>query len=102
MSDFLKGLQEKLDMWAIVGFAANAVFTARFVVQWIASERRRESTFPIAFWYLSFAGSIGLLIYGIVRNDPVFILSYAFNGFIYVRNLMLIYRRRAEAKAGGK
>ena len=97
MNDFFTGLQEKWDWWLLLGFAAQALFGSRFVIQWIASEKRRESVIPVSFWYLSLAGSLGLLVYAVQRTDPVFILAYAFNGFIYVRNLMLIRRKKASS-----
>lgn len=84
--------------WEVVGFLGLAVFSSRFIVQWIESERRKESVIPVSFWYLSIIGSLLLLSYALVRKDPVFILSYLFNGIIYARNLYLIHRkRRAEA-----
>ena len=85
----------KLDFWAVVGLVAQMAFASRFIVQWIASERRGESVIPISFWYLSLIGTSGLLLYAIVRADPVFILGQSMGSIIYTRNLMLIYRRRA-------
>ena len=82
--------------WVIFGFGAQALFFARFVVQWIASERRRRSHVPVAFWYLSLAGGVTLLIYAVGRFDPVFILGQGLGCFIYIRNLILIQRRSAE------
>ena len=90
----LEHFMEKLDLWLILGFLFQACFAGRFVVQWIASERQKKSIIPMAFWYLSLFGSTGLLGYAIVRGDLVFILGFAFNNVIYVRNLMLIYRER--------
>jgi len=85
--------------WFGLGFVAQLLFSARFIVQWIASERKGKSYFPMAFWYFSLAGSALLLTYSIWRQDPVFILGQSFNSVIYVRNLMLIFRQRAaEAK----
>lgn len=84
------------DLWVLIGFAAQVLFSMRFVVQWIASERKRQSVIPISFWYFSIAGSLVLLLYAIHRNDPVFTLGQAFGTFVYVRNLMLIYRRPAS------
>ncbi|MGH7322941.1 MAG: lipid-A-disaccharide synthase N-terminal domain-containing protein [Candidatus Rokuibacteriota bacterium] len=80
--------------WLVVGFLGQACFSARFVVQWIASERRRESVVPVYFWYFSVAGGVILLAYAIHRLDPVFILGQAAGLVIYVRNLYLIARRR--------
>lgn len=89
----------KLDAWAVVGLVAQIAFASRFIVQWIASERRGESIIPISFWYLSLIGTSGLLLYAIVRADPIFILGQSMGSIIYTRNLMLIYRRRAADKA---
>lgn len=83
--------------WLAVGFIGQALFSARFVVQWLASEKRGESVVPISFWYLSIAGSLTVLAYALYRLDPVFILAYGFNSFVYVRNLMLIFRKRGKA-----
>ena len=75
------------------------MFVGRFAVQWIASERRGESVMPIAFWYLSLFGSWGLLAYAVWRQDAVIIAGQAFNSVIYIRNLMLIYRKRQAGAA---
>ncbi|MDF1551807.1 MAG: lipid-A-disaccharide synthase N-terminal domain-containing protein [Deferrisomatales bacterium] len=86
-----------IDFWLVVGFAAQALFSARFLVQWIASERRKRSTVPKAFWYLSLVGSALLLAYAVHRHDPVFILGQSFGFLVYIRNLMLW--RGEEARA---
>jgi lipid-A-disaccharide synthase-like uncharacterized protein len=83
------------DLLAAFGFVAQALFAARFLVQWIASERRRQSHIPISFWYLSVIGGALMTIYGIARRDPVIILGQAPALIVYVRNLILI-RRHAE------
>jgi len=90
----LQKFYSNLDLWVLIGLAAQLAFTARFVVQWIASERCGKSVVPIAFWYLSLCGSSGLLFYAIVRADPVFILGQSMGSIIYLRNLMLIYQQR--------
>lgn len=90
-------LAQGIGFWEVVGFAGLVVFSSRFVIQWIVSERRRESVIPVSFWYLSIIGSLLLLAYAVVKGDPVFILSYLFNGFIYVRNLFLIHSRKRAA-----
>ncbi|MDI9431554.1 MAG: lipid-A-disaccharide synthase N-terminal domain-containing protein [Planctomycetota bacterium] len=87
-----------LDFWVILGLIAQGAFASRFLVQWIVSERRGESVIPISFWYLSLIGTSGLLVYAIVRADPVFILGQCTGSIIYTRNLMLIYRRRAAQR----
>ena len=80
--------------WLVIGFAGNAVFFLRFVVQWLASERAGRSYVPIAFWWLSIVGSLVLLGYAIHRKDPVFTLAFLPNCVVYVRNLMLIRKER--------
>jgi lipid-A-disaccharide synthase-like uncharacterized protein len=89
-------------IWVAVGFLGQGLFTMRFFVQWLASEREKRSTVPVAFWYFSLGGGLVLLSYAIYRMDPVFILGQGMGLFIYVRNLMLIHRNRGagEAAAG--
>ena len=74
-----------------VGFAGQALFSARFLVQWIASERIGRSTVPVAFWYLSLAGGATLFAYAAYREDPVFMVGQGFGLFVYLRNLWLIH-----------
>jgi lipid-A-disaccharide synthase-like uncharacterized protein len=83
----------------LFGFAGQALFSARFIVQWIASEAKKQSVIPLAFWYFSLAGGLFLLIYAILRHDPVFILGQAAGLIVYIRNLVLIFRQRAAARA---
>ncbi len=80
----------KFDGWVILGFVAQAFFTMRFVVQWIASERARQSVIPVAFWFFSIGGGVLLLIYALYRRDPVFIAGQALGLIVYVRNLYFI------------
>lgn len=75
-----------------VGFGGQALFSARFIVQWWASERAHRSVVPVAFWYLSLAGGLALLAYAVLRSDPVFVLGQAAGIAIYLRNLWLIHR----------
>jgi lipid-A-disaccharide synthase-like uncharacterized protein len=84
--------------WIILGFTAQGLFSARFIVQWIASERAGKSVVPLAFWLLSVAGGATLLAYAIHREDPVFILGQGAGLVVYARNLYLIYRERAQRK----
>jgi lipid-A-disaccharide synthase-like uncharacterized protein len=86
-------------VWLLIGLAGNALFFSRFMVQWIASERAGQSYMPNAFWWLSIAGSVVLLLYAIHRRDPVFTLAYLPNCIVYVRNLMLIRKRERENAA---
>jgi len=84
-------------IWLIIGFAGQALFASRFIVQWLVSEKKGKSVIPIAFWYLSISGGLLLLTYAIWRKDPVFILGQSMGVFIYTRNLMLIYKERRSS-----
>jgi lipid-A-disaccharide synthase-like uncharacterized protein len=88
------------DGWVILGFVAQAFFTMRFVVQWIASERARKSVVPVAFWFFSVGGGALLLVYALYRRDPVFIAGQALGLVVYVRNLYFIavYGRQTAAE----
>lgn len=89
-------------IWLAVGFLGQGFFSMRFLIQWIASERRKESVIPIYFWYFSLLGGATLFIYAVYRLDPVFILGQGTGLFIYTRNLVLIYRRaRLRPYIGG-
>ena len=83
--------------WLGFGLLGNATFGARFFVQWIASERAGDSVVPVAFWYLSIAGSLILLVYALHLGNPVFILAFLPNSCIYLRNLWLIRKNREAA-----
>lgn len=87
--------------WLVLGFSGQLAFSARFLVQWLVSEARRESVIPIPFWYLSLVGGSLLFIYAIHRKDPVFIVGQGAGIFIYTRNLVLISRRRKAGLADG-
>jgi len=101
--DFLQDLSMRypkfqLDFWVLFGFLGQALFTMRFVVQWIASEKKKESVIPVAFWYFSLGGGLILLTYAIRQMDPVFIAAYLLNPLIYFRNLYFIYKKKAGHK----
>jgi lipid-A-disaccharide synthase-like uncharacterized protein len=84
-------------IWLGIGFLGQALFSGRFLIQWLASEARRESVVPVAFWWFSISGGVTLLAYAIYKQDPVFIAGQAFGLLVYVRNLVLI-RRKAPAE----
>ncbi|MDB5571954.1 MAG: hypothetical protein JWN93_3137 [Hyphomicrobiales bacterium] len=86
---------ERFDAWVVLGFLGQGLFTARFLVQWLASERAGRSVIPLAFWFFSIGGGLLLLIYSLYRGDPVFILGQGLGLFIYARNLMLIQKDRS-------
>jgi len=81
-------------IWVTVGLAGQLMFSMRFIVQWIASEKVKKSVVPLTFWYFSMAGGIILFSYAVYRADPVFILGQAFGLIVYSRNLWLIYAER--------
>ncbi len=101
VTDFFRDLSVRypkfqLDFWILFGLVGQAMFTMRFFIQWIASERRKESVIPVSFWYFSLGGGLMLLAYAFHRMDPVFILAYLPGNFIYFRNLYFIYRKKAR------
>ncbi len=86
-------------IWFLIGMTGLIAFSARFIIQWVVSERKGESVIPVSFWYFSIVGSLLLLAYALHRGDPVFILSYVFNCLIYFRNLHLIARKKKQLPA---
>jgi lipid-A-disaccharide synthase-like uncharacterized protein len=82
----------KFDFWLVFGLVAQLFFAARFIVQWISSERAGKSVVPCAFWIFSMGGGLMTLVYGIVKREPVIIFGQAMSTIIYVRNIMLIFR----------
>ncbi|WP_315779486.1 MULTISPECIES: lipid-A-disaccharide synthase N-terminal domain-containing protein [unclassified Bradyrhizobium] len=84
----------KFDFWLVFGLAAQLAFAARFLVQWIASERAGKSVVPLAFWFFSIGGGLMTLIYGLVKREPVIIFGQLLSNIIYVRNVMLIFKNR--------
>ncbi len=84
--------------WLAVGFLGQAAFSARFLVQWLVSEARRQSVIPYVFWWFSLLGGSLLLAYALWRQDPVFIIGQSFGLLVYMRNLMLIRQADAEGR----
>jgi len=89
-------------LWLMVGFAGQALFASRFIVQWFKSEMEGRSVIPVAFWYCSVGGGIVLLAYAIYKADPVFIIGQASGLFVYARNLYLIFRERNLLREAAK
>jgi lipid-A-disaccharide synthase-like uncharacterized protein len=83
-------------VWKIVGWLGNAIFFSRFIVQWYATEKKKQVIVPAVFWWLSLLGSITLLAYSIHKRDSVFIFAYAFTWIPYIRNL-IIHQRHLDA-----
>lgn len=84
-------------LWLAVGFGAQLMFSMRFLIQWIASEKARASIVPETFWYFSFVGGAMLLVYAIYRVDPVFIMGQATGLLIYSRNIYFIWKNKEQA-----
>ncbi len=83
-----------MNAWLVIGFTGQLIFGSRFLIQWIFSEMKGESHIPVIFWYLSLGGGMILLVYSIHIGDPVFIVGQLTGVIVYVRNLILIYRKR--------
>lgn len=77
-------------LWLCIGFLGQSLFSARFIVQWMSSEKAKRSVIPVAFWYLSLLGGLILLSYALYKRDPVFIVGQSAGLFVYLRNLHLI------------
>ncbi len=90
---------DKEAIWLIIGFVGQALFSARFIVQWIKSEREKKSVFPVAFWYFSIAGGVTLLAYAVYRQDPVFIVGQLSGLLIYFRNLYFVVYAQKNSNA---
>jgi lipid-A-disaccharide synthase-like uncharacterized protein len=86
----------KFDFWLAFGLIAQLFFTARFLVQWISSERAGQSVVPMAFWFFSMGGGLMTLVYGVVKREPIIILGQAMATVIYIRNIMLIMKNHAK------
>jgi lipid-A-disaccharide synthase-like uncharacterized protein len=89
---------QSFDGWVVLGFVGQILFTLRFILQWLASEKAGRSVIPLSFWFFSIGGAVLLFIYAIYRRDPVFILGQGLGILIYFRNLALIARERREGR----
>lgn len=96
MIDYFNSMTTIELVFLTIGFLGQGLFASRFLYQWIYSERIGRSEIPIAFWYLSIFGGLGLLSYAIFRKDPVIIMGQCFGIIVYLRNLILIYRSRSN------
>jgi lipid-A-disaccharide synthase-like uncharacterized protein len=95
VGDYLQNVFiQKLNWWVLLGFAGQALFSMRFIVQWLASERVGRSVVPVAFWFFSIGGGVLMLLYALYIRDPVFILGQGFGLFVYLRNLHFVFRER--------
>jgi len=83
-------------VWTVLGLIGNGIFSSRVYVQWYVTERKKQVTVPVVFWWLSLGGSLILLAYSLHISDPVVILAYAFSWIPYIRNLIIHYRHTAS------
>ena len=97
-ASFVSWLHTQLNLWVAVGLFGQGLFMMRFIVQWIHSERVKQSVIPEAFWYLSLGGGLIVLAYAIHKQDLVFILSQALGSLIYIRNIQLIWREKRRTR----
>ena len=86
-------------IWMIIGFVGQGFFSARFILQWVMSEIKKQSIIPLGFWYFSLLGGATLFAYAIYKEDPVFIVGQGAGLFIYSRNLYLIYHKQLKARS---
>jgi lipid-A-disaccharide synthase-like uncharacterized protein len=90
---------DEATIWLVIGFIGQALFSMRFILQWIKSEKVKKSVFPVAFWYFSIAGGITLSAYAIYRKDPVFIAGQLGGLLIYFRNLYFVLYEQKGLKS---
>ncbi len=99
LSDYIYDvLIAKFDFWLAFGLIAQLFFTARFLVQWISSERAGKSVIPMAFWFFSIGGGLMTLVYGIAKREPIIILGQGLATIIYIRNIMLIVKNHKQSQ----
>lgn len=87
-------------IWLAIGFLGQLLFFSRFLIQWIVSEKKKQSVIPVAFWYFSLGGGLILFTYALHRQDPVFIIGQGTGLIVYTRNLWLIYKHRPPKSIG--
>lgn len=91
LQQYIHGMTNADVLWLVIGLLGQCLFMMRFIVQWIHSERHQKSLIPVSFWYLSLAGGLIVLAYGVHKLDPVIILGQLPGTIVYLRNLMLIH-----------
>ena len=89
---------QKFQWWVLLGYVAQIMFTMRFVVQWVSSERAKRSVMPVAFWWFSLGGGLLLAVYGFLKHELVIIAGQVPALIIYTRNLHLIRQERRKVE----
>src|SRR5262249_50960523 len=77
----------KFQWWVLLGYVAQIMFTMRFAVQWIASERAGRMVMPIAFWFFSIGGGFLLLLSPLHIRLPLVLEGQVCGVIVYGRNL---------------
>jgi len=85
-------------MWGMIGFAGQAVFGVRFLIQWIRSEQEGHSVIPITFWYCSLVGGLISFAYAVHMQAWPLVMGQAIPLPIYARNIWMIMRDREAAR----
>ena len=98
LSHEIMNMIQSMDAWVVIGLVGQFMFTMRFVIQWLASEKARKSVMPVSFWFFSIAGGLIVLAYAIHKKDPVFIIGQGAGIVIYLRNLYFILVEHKKPK----
>jgi lipid-A-disaccharide synthase-like uncharacterized protein len=88
-------------VWLCIGLLGQLAFSGRMVIQWIVSEKRKQSVITESFWWFSLFGSLLLFAYFAWRQEPIGLLGQATGIVIYFRNLRLIYKQRRRLRKTG-
>jgi lipid-A-disaccharide synthase-like uncharacterized protein len=99
LATILNQLREEHWGWTVLGFAAQGLFSMRFLIQWLASERQRKFVMPIQFWHFSIAGgSLNLLYAAHLWKAPL--LFGAIASLITSTRSYLLHKRGLAAEKG--
>ena len=96
LQNYVHGISSVDLVWIVIGLTGQCLFMARFIVQWIYSEKHGKSIIPVSFWYLSLAGGLIVLAYGLHKLDPIIILGQLPGTIVYMRNLVLLKNNKAQ------
>ena len=97
--DWQNFIEQSTDPVHLLGFLGQGIFFTRFALQWVVSERRKESVIPVGFWWCSLIGGAITLVYAFKIHSPPVALGQVFGLMVYSRNLTLVYRKRRQLRA---
>ena len=86
----------KFDFWTLWGLGAQGLFFSRFIIQWWYSEKAKKTVIPNIFWYISLLAAVMTIIYALVRQDVVFLVTGFLQIFLYTRNLVLAKKKKID------